>query len=172
MQTSEWASDCFHFSWWRCPNLLHASATRCLFYILAIFHTLALLMSLTWLFPFIIEAVSKEDERLINKVKKLHIWFDPQHPFYCDILKKEEVWRENGKLFRVTRMQIVPELCRNKPEPRKLRLSFTHLQRENHKQCTCTLLFLYMDNFLPSICSSSLACCLLGSGVMANSDSL
>ena len=39
----------------------------------------------------VIKAVNKEDERLINKIEKWQFFYEPQQPFYGNILKKDEV---------------------------------------------------------------------------------
>lgn len=41
-------------------------------------------------------AVNMDDKRLICEADKQQILYDPQQPFYEDILKKDEVWKEIG----------------------------------------------------------------------------
>lgn len=93
-------------------------------------------------------AVNMDEERLIYEVEKRHILYDPRPPFSKDIIKKDEVWKEIGKLQGVTNKQTVLQLYRKREKSQ----AAPPKKKFSSPPCAATSVIIYLDNFSRSIC--------------------
>lgn len=53
-----------------------------------------------------------DNVRLMYEVEKRHTLYDPQRPFYKDVLKKDKIWKDTGELLGVTSKETVHQLTK------------------------------------------------------------